>query len=168
MSNWVGLIHVMSATLFAFYGLLFKKNKLDLIYLFIMYFLLLHWTFFNGECVISYVVKLQENPDYKAGENAKNTDMEEIYPNEFLKTWVPMIMNITWVISIYLVFLRNKIGSIYCGIFLYLYVIYKLASKYMLPHNTNSVFLHTQEITKYSLILYGIFFLPILFKRVMK
>ena len=130
----------MFATLFAFYGILFKRSKLDLIYLFALYLLLLHWTFLNGECIISYVVKLQTDPDYKAGENSKSTDMLSVFQTEAMHRRYSAINGIVWIISIFIVFLRNKIPILYCGIFLCLYITYKIVSMHMLPRNINRGF----------------------------
>lgn len=160
----IGILHTAVASFFAFYGILFNKNRLDYIYLFIMYFLLLHWTFFNGECVISYWIKLKNDPDYIPGEDPHKSEMSDLYANDTLKYIVQTIISVAWIYTLYVVFIRNKIGILFTTTFLFLYILYKGSCMFYTNHRSHD-FLIIQDIAKYSLILYGIFLLPLLYKK---
>jgi len=166
MSNWVGLIHVIFSVLMSIYVFIFKKTVVDYLYLIFIYFLLLHWTFLNGECIFSYVIKKMKNKDYIAGKDTKKNEMAEVFAGKlYLKYIYRFILNVVWPITLYLILVRNKFNSFYSVTFVLLFLFYKCGVHYSRDHYKNIHFLIIQDITKYSLILYGFFFIPLLFKR---
>jgi hypothetical protein len=164
----IGIIHIFTAVLISIYAFIFKNPTADYLYLFIVYFLLLHWTFLNSECVISYVIKKMKNKNYVAGEATGKSEMFDVFAkNNYLIYFFDFIVNVVWTITVYLVLVRNKFNLFYYLPFVFLFGIYKAAILYSTNHHKNTRFLILQDSIKYSLILYGFFFIPLLFKRFM-
>lgn len=161
----IAVLHLCFGLFFSFYGILFNKNRFDFIYLSIIYFLLLHWTFFNGECAVSYIIKSINDPEYIPGKDTKN-EMDQLYTNDFVKKCVSVIVAIAWVYTILTVFIRNKITLLFYGTFLFFYLFYKLICKFFEDRYSNH-FLILQDFVKYSLIIYGFFYLPLLYRKFM-
>ena len=166
MVNWIGIIHVVSACLFSIYAFLFKRNRFDYVYLCVIYFLLLHWTFLNGECFLSYMIKKGKNPEYIAGQETGKNEMIELFKgNKYLINLFRFIINVVWTVSLYLVLVRNKFSPLYYVPFVLLFGSYKAITIYSIKFDKQNTFYIIQDIIKYSLLLYGLFFLRLLLKR---
>lgn len=107
------------------YGVLFRKNPADWVFLIITLIVLLHWTFLNGECLVSFLHKSNEDPQYVAGSevfNSKDMYVLGISP-EVIRT-VMGAFTFVWAVSIYLVMQRNGFPlslNIFFLIFLFVY-----------------------------------------------
>jgi len=70
-----GLIHILIFTFLIFYAL-FSPYKYDK-YVFILFLLLcIHWLILKGECLISYLYKKRQEPNYYIGKNP--SEMKDI------------------------------------------------------------------------------------------
>ena len=162
--KWIGCIHLFTAFILSIYAFLFKRNKFDYLFLLFIYFILLHWTFLNGECIISYVIKKMKNKDYHPGEVREN-DMTKIIPHYF--SIVKYILDILSTITFYLVLTRNSFTWAYILPFMFLSILYKCIKMWKEERRKNIRFLILQDSIKYSLLLYGVFFVPLAVKRFM-
>ena len=105
--NIIGIVHIAFSILFSVYAFVFKKNWFDKYYLILSYLVFISWTFFDGECLVTYVVKKMENPDYVAGsESTDLTDMELHFDKKSFRAFLN-ILGVLNIISIILVNRRN-------------------------------------------------------------
>jgi len=152
--HWVGII------LMSTYAFIFKKNLFDYVYLLIFYFMFLHWTFLNGECIITYASKCVSNPNYVAGEDVHMDDLRKLIgENDTTYLIAKIIKDVFKYLSFCLVCIRNRIPEAFYLPFLLLLIIYTCTihnTEY--PYNDES-FIVFQEVTKYILIVGGILFL---------
>ena len=105
----LGIAHFLFALFIGFYGIVTKKNKFDIFYIYGILLLVISWTFYDGECPITYYVKKSKNKNYIAGEDSN--DLDEIFSSfASIKNIVKQIIfisNFLLVISLYLVLSRN-------------------------------------------------------------
>jgi hypothetical protein len=151
-------LHCILATILSGYAFIFKKNNFDFFYLFWSYFILLHWTFLNGECAISYYFKKQKDKNYVAGKDLHNDEFKIL-----LKEYVNIIkiffivINILLVISVYITFKRNNIPSYISISFLSIYEIYFYGLYFFSNHYKNENFFIFQNVIRFLIILNIIF-----------
>jgi hypothetical protein len=154
---FVHILLILSQTL---YGYCIKKNNYDHIYLVYVYFLLLHWIFLKGECIISYLYKKLQKNDYELGSNSINDDLHYIVGD--YKLYIIFVLNIIFMISVFIVSKRNNIKTHYILIFILYYYVYILFLYYIRYHNininTNTNFQLFNDIIKILLIFFGIYF----------
>lgn len=123
----IGFLHFIFAIFISTYGLFIKKNKYDNLYLFYIILLIISWTFYNGECLISYYTKKNNDKDYVAG--TETSDLQDIY-EIFGKNSKNIIDNIiifslmSNVISQYIVFSRNEYPDIISISVPFIYITY--------------------------------------------
>ena len=120
------------------YGFIFKKNRFDMLYLFYNLLVAISWSFYNGECVLTYWIKKYRNPKYVAGE--ESTNLEDMYLLIGSKEIVSIVMTIGVVlspISFYIVFKRNQFPSFiyfpFCISFLMYNIILRILSAKIYP-----------------------------------
>ena len=77
LSNILGYLHIILGVFLSLY-FLWRNQVLDVFY--ILYFIGMNisWVLFNNECVVSYIFKRMNNPNYKMGENIKIDDYDHI------------------------------------------------------------------------------------------
>ena len=148
-------LHMLFPIFFALYGFLFKKSKFDILYLCGIYFVLLHWTFFDSECALAYYYKKNKNPNYIAGSDLKN-DFHHHFKGYSMFIYVSsFILNIGMMLSFYKVVTRYyPKGFAYSFILLYLTFYY--GSYLFVNHPNNPSFLLFQEMIKYTTIVWGL------------
>jgi hypothetical protein len=73
----IGIIHIFFSTILSLY-FLWRKSSFDKYYL--MYFVLLNisWGILNDECLISYISKIIQNPNYTMGETKTIDDYDQV------------------------------------------------------------------------------------------
>lgn len=105
----IGVLHAFFALFISFYGLIFKKNWFDYIYLFYTIIVLISWTFYNGECVLTYLIKKNKDKNYIAGtESTDLKDMYLVFGSKEIVYFIVTILLFINVISLYLVLKRNN------------------------------------------------------------
>jgi hypothetical protein len=153
--KYVGLFHLFFAIFVSLYGILLKKSWLDYPYIFYTIIVLISWTFFNGECFLTYYIKKKANKNYIAGE--ESTDLKDMYlllGSKNISYFIITFFTFVSAVSTYIVLKRNNYPS---------YIYYSLPSLSLLyttslrvsPINLheNKIFLFTQEIFKAYFIL---------------
>ncbi len=157
----IGSLHVLMMLFNSFYGFVFKKSWFDYVYLCAYYLVILHWTFLNGECLITYVYKKMKNKNYMAGDNLNENEIKPLlnlsnrnYSN------VVKIHLILAAISIYIVSSRNKIPLVLFISLLALTLSHGIALAYF-KKNYRTI----KEYIKYALIALGIVSLWLFNKR---
>jgi hypothetical protein len=138
-------------TMYAF----FIKNKYcDYLYIFIIYGIVLQWTFLNGECILSYYYKKRKNKDYKFGENLD--DSEVISKFGKYKDIVSVIIIVMMIINMNIVFKRNNISNHLFFMFAFGFLSYGYGVYIFKNHHINKNFIKFNEISKIYFIIYGI------------
>jgi uncharacterized membrane-anchored protein len=155
----IGIIHLLFAFTFSFYGILIKKNWFDNIFILYTIIIITSWTFYNGECPISYYIKKNRDKNYIAGkESVDLEDMKLIIGSKsviILITSIIVLLNST---SLYLVMKRNKFPKITYILSPLCYVIYCFLLRYYYNNlHINKTFLFVQEIVK-IIMLFILFF----------
>jgi len=151
--NLLIFIHILVVLYTILYSICVKNNKYDYIYLAYIYFLLLHWTFFKGECIVSYYLKKIENNDYELGSDFTNDEYYYILGD--YKYYANIVVSIILIINIYIIGRRNNIKNYIIFIFILLLQSYILVLSSFTNYNIN--FQLFNEIIKIFLILFGIY-----------
>ncbi len=123
-----------------------------------IYFISLHWTFYNGECIISYWHKKKLDPNYIAGQDIHKHDFSLFFNPKILYLFT-IVSNILIMYNLYIIFKRNKLPLYLVYIFILLAQLYFFGLKLCNKHYKNKLYLFFQEIYKYLLIVWGILFL---------
>ena len=53
----IGVSHVIFSVFMSFYGFFIAKNDYDFLYIFFTVVIVISWTYYNGECSLTYYVK---------------------------------------------------------------------------------------------------------------
>ena len=109
------VLHLLLTLYIVLYGFISQKNSFfDFLYLFIVYGSALSWTFYNGECPLTYYHKKGIDPSYKGKDTKISDDMTSIFGkevesfiNKHYKT-ICFVGYIIYSISIYLVAYRQN------------------------------------------------------------
>jgi hypothetical protein len=105
----IGVLHILYAIFMSCYGLIFKKNSFDYIYIILTVFTVITWTFYNGECVLTYLIKKNKDKNYIAGtESTDITDMYLLFGSKEIVYFIVTISLFIYMISLYLVLKRNN------------------------------------------------------------
>ena len=109
------LLHLFLTVYIVMYGFVSRKNSFfDFLYLFIVYGSALSWTFYDGECPLTYYHKKGIDPSYHGKDNKISDDMTTIFGKEvesFINKHYKIICFIGYIIysiSIYLVARRQN------------------------------------------------------------
>lgn len=155
MNSMLVYLHMLCPVFLALYGFLFKKSRFDILYLCIIYFILLHWTFFNSECVLSYYYKKNKYPKYIAGSDLKN-DFHHHFKDYSIFIYVTsFLLNIGMMLSFYKVFTRYYPKE-FAYAFILLFLTFYYGSFLFVNHPNNPSFLLFQEMIKYAVIAWGL------------
>jgi len=154
----VGILHFLFATIIPFYGILCKKSWFDYIYILYTILVIISWTFYNGECMLTYYHKKQQNKNYNAGEDSTDlTDMNILFGSKEIVYYVITITIFLNTISEYIVLQRNQF-SIYLYTTLPLFhIIYTMLLRTQTNLHKNKEFLFLQEFFKFYFIIAFIF-----------
>jgi hypothetical protein len=86
---------------------------------FLLYFILMNlsWVLFKDECLISYIYKKVENPDYVLGETNTVDDYDRIFGKELSKIFLGILIPILYVFNLAVIGFNKKIwGAMLLGI----------------------------------------------------
>ena len=151
MNSLIVIVHVSMMLFMGVYAFVFKKSWFDYVYLAYTYLVLLHWTFLNGECIITYFFKKLENKHYIAGSDVHRDEIKVTFKgNETLIQLLIIIHNLLLMVNIYLVSKRNNISYTIYLPFILLFEVY-FYGLYLFPKNPS--FHLFQESVKYLLLL---------------
>jgi hypothetical protein len=133
---------------------LFTKSWFDYIYIYYTLSVILSWTLLNGECIITYLIKIKNDNNYIPGKNVlKSDDMYFIpIPNNYID-FILQFSTIIWCYGLYKVFIRNKYPTflpILIGISI---LSYKLLMHCCINHHNNMMFHYYQKIISYTMII---------------
>ena len=150
----IGGIHLATAAFLSIYGLLFKKNWFDMIYVFFIICMILSWACFNGECVLTYILKKKKNNEYICGEDSNILDDISIFIGSNELAYVGrLFICIFYAISIFIVLKRNNYSKyIYC-ISPSLLILYIILIGSCLDLHKNEFFLTLQEGFKFAFVI---------------
>ena len=109
------VLHLLLTLYIVLYGFISQKNSFfDFLYLFIVYGCPLSWTFYDGECPLTYYHKKWIDPSYTGRDTKISDDMTSIFGKEvesFINKHdkiVYFVVSIINAISIYLVARRQN------------------------------------------------------------
>jgi hypothetical protein len=101
----VGIGHLFFSILISIYAFVFRKNWFDKYYIIYNYLVYISWTFFDGECPLTYLIKKIEDPNYIAG--SESTDLADMNLH-FDKKSFRAFLDIFVVLNILSIFLVNR------------------------------------------------------------
>jgi hypothetical protein len=112
INKLVGLFHALFATFISLYGILIPKQQFDYIYILYALLVAVSWTFYNGECILTYYIKKYYNKTYKSGEEPSDLkDMYLLFGNKDIVDAVVNFFLVIYVISLGIVLYRNKFSK---------------------------------------------------------
>jgi hypothetical protein len=150
----VGFLHLSFAIVASFYAFLFKKSWIDYLFIFYILITMLSWTFYNGECLITYQFKKKEDPNYIAGENSNDMkDMYIIIPNTSLANTIVVVKFFFHLLSEFIVLSRNKFPTIICYLLPAIHFSYSSSLYVFEDVYQNNTFLVFQEVCKILILL---------------
>jgi hypothetical protein len=96
------VLHWLIACMAPFYAV-FGSSKYDELFLIFFLLLVLHWFFFNNECILSYLHKKTHDCNYKLGTIAGSTDLHVNGSNT-----IQLITGLFSIISVFYIVSRTK------------------------------------------------------------
>jgi len=149
----IGTLHFIFSLLVSSYSFIFSKNLFDYIYIYYAFFVIISWSMCNGECIITYLIKRNDSPDYVPGRDVLNNDDMYIFPisNNTTNAILNILMMI-WLFSIYIVMVRNKYPVYIPAALITIWIIYKFLLHSHTNHHDNANFHFYQTITQFILI----------------
>ena len=167
-SIFVGFLHFVFTIILSLYGFIFNKSWFDDVYILYFMSLLISWTLFNGECVVSYIYNLYRNPNHKAGEDLISYDVLNFIGNKtgyfIFTTFILTLKGATF----YIVLSRNSYPTYIVYLSVLLYLLYIFLAKMVQLYSINSVFLIVNEIVKYVFLLLFFYFIYETYKKYKK
>lgn len=84
ISKYIGLLHLSGMIIESTYGFIFVKHiTYDKLYIITLTFIPFSWIICNDECIISYLIKKNENPKYRLGDEPENVeDISNFFTNK--------------------------------------------------------------------------------------
>jgi hypothetical protein len=122
------LIHIIICLYLSFYALIIKNTKYDYIYLMFLYFIIIHWLFFKGNCILSYLFKKIQDNNYELNSYPKDDDCYYLF-GEY-RDYILAIKNILILLNIYILYKRNNNYKCKIIIFILLLIYIRLIHKY--------------------------------------
>jgi hypothetical protein len=145
-----GGIHWIFSVFMALYAFMFRtKNGFDYVYLYILMLVILSWTLFNGECVLSYFIKRDEDPTYEAGQATNEAgDLVLLRDYQEAINVVLFIGQFITCIGMYIVFTRNQVTPFISIPTVLTYILYKMVTRLNEDHTKNVLFLEVQSVAQ--------------------
>ena len=158
---FLGISHFLFAYFISLYGIFTKKNSFDFFYIFGIILLVTSWTFYDGECIITYYIKKSKNNNYIAGEDSN--DLDDIFSSfnqtKNIAKQIIFFSNFLLVISLYLVLNRNNYPWYIKNVIPLFTFIYLMSCRYIKQSYKSKIFLGFQFIVK-------IYFIFVLLTRI--
>jgi len=163
----IGTIHILYAVIMAFYGLIIKKNWFDYFYIYLTIFTVITWTFYNGECVLTYLIKKNKNKNYIAGtESTDLTDMYLLFGSKEIVYFIVTVSLFINAISLYLVLKRNNFPYFIYYLLPLFQLLYTISLRIQHKNlHKNNLFLISQNFFKFYFIINLIYILYISYKK---
>jgi hypothetical protein len=153
-----GIAHNCIALFVFSYGVLFRKNPGDWAFLIVSLIILIHWTLLNGECLVSYVHKSNEDPEYIAGSEVFNSkDMYVLGIPEEVIRYIMGAFVFVWAASIYFVMQRNGFPLSLIILFLFFFFVYNGSLRWFDKHYENPSFHIVQHACLISFVVVSVF-----------
>ena len=108
------VFHLFLTVYIVIYGFISQKNSFDFLYFFIVYTINLSWTFYDGECLLTYYHNKTINPSYNGKDTKLSDDMSTLFGKEVetvinkYYTIITFVAYIIYSISIYVVARRQN------------------------------------------------------------
>ena len=150
--NYVGQIHLFGMIIENIYGFIIPKHELfDKLYIIIFTTIPCSWLLCKDECIISYIVKKYENPNYIMGNEPENSkDITDLFYNIELYRAFYHTNHVLRIGSLYIV--NNRTTHIYNFIFIPTIVLYTHYI-YDIMYKIN----HRKSFYPYFQILFGVY-----------
>lgn len=163
----IGLLHILFTVFISFYAFITKKSWLDYVYIIYTFLIILSWTFYNGECFITYYYKKQDNTDYIAGEDCTNiSDIDDLLFNSKELTFTIITISIFLLaISEFIVLKRNNFSKYLYFSFPLCEIIYTMLLRTQNKLYENKSFLFLQDIFKFYFIISLLYILITIIRR---
>jgi len=106
ISKYIGLLHLSGMIIESIYGFIFVKHVMfDKLYMISFTFIPFSWIVCNDECIISYLIKKNENPRYRLGDEPENVeDISNFFTN---KPQYILFNNINYFLRLFSVIIVN-------------------------------------------------------------
>ena len=101
------MLHLLFIFCNVFYGFVTKKNRFDLVYLFLIFATNLSWTFYGGECPLTYYHKKGIDPSYNGKDTKISADITSMFGKD-----VETVLNKHYIIICFIAYILN-LTSIY-------------------------------------------------------
>jgi hypothetical protein len=165
----LGLLHFILAIITSSYGLIFNKSWVDDIFILYFVLLVLSWTLFKGECIISYIYNLYKNPNYKVGEDSTSSDLLELVGNNKTGYFIFSIFIVILTVASNIILLfRNGYPKYILYSSILLYLLYHAMLKTIQSPSSSSAFFIVNEVVKYSFLLILLFVIHKIYRKYKK
>jgi hypothetical protein len=162
-------LHAIAGLFASSYGLIFDKSWIDDIFILYFVLLVLSWTLFKGECVISYIYNLYKNPNYKVGEDATASDILELFGNNKTVYFIfSIFIAILTVASNIILLFRNGYPKYILYSSILLFLLYIAMLKMIQSPLSSSAFFIVNEVVKYSFLLILLYVIHKIYKKYKK
>jgi len=125
----IHIIHILIRLFVSTYALIIKDNKYDYIYFIFVYFIILHWLLFKGECLLEYLYKKILDNNYELGSNLELGDFNYLFGeyNIFIRN----ISRIFILLNMYIIYKRND----NYGCLIIIFILLLIFVKHIYIHN---------------------------------
>lgn len=162
MINIIGIFHMLHSPIITIYPVIITSACYDIYYVNYFFFIMMSYTFLNGECPISFVCKKMINHKYEAGENINDyVELYQVFPNKYYVNNYIQLMTCSYLSSLlYVIYFTNVKHVLYVELLVsYVYFLFtrKVFNDYM-----QTYFINVQHFYKFTLfitIIYNICYL---------
>lgn len=123
IEKFIVFLHITIILYLSLYAFIIQNTKYDYIYLIFLYFIIIHWIFLKGECILSYLFKKIKNNNYKLGSDFKYDDYYYLFGEN--KNIILIIKNILVFLNIIILYKRNNSYKCIIIILIILYICVK-------------------------------------------
>ena len=124
----IHIIHILIRLFVSTYALIIKDNKYDYIYFIFLYFIILHWLLFKGECLLEYLYKKILDNNYEIGTNLELGDFNYLF-GEY-NILIRNISRIFILLNMYIIYKRND----NYGCMIIIFILLLIFVKYIYKH----------------------------------
>ena len=160
-TNFIGILHLCGMIIENIYGFIFIKNEFfDKLYIISFISIPFSWIVCKDECIISYITKKIENPNYILGNDPSNVkDISDLFINEYQYL---IFYNINILLRIYsVIIVNNRTTNVHYFICLPTYILY-LIYNYNITYKLNYV----NSMYPYFQIIFGMYLFTIFYKTI--
>jgi len=125
----IHIIHILIRLFVSTYALIIKDNKYDYIYFIFVYFIILHWLLFKGECLLEYLYKKILDNNYELGSNLELGDFNYLFGK--YNILIRNISRILILLNMYIIYKRND----NYGCLIIIFILLLIFVKHIYIHN---------------------------------